>query len=98
MQRPFQNWETWVWSMGLLAGALIAGLAIHYLAFALLKPLARRTRTVVDDSLLKHLRSPSRCLLPLIMTGLLLPSLTIPPMVGAPLRHMLSPIRVSKTA
>lgn len=73
-----------------MAAAVIAGLAIHYLAFALMKHFARRTRTVVDDSVLKNLRRPSQFLLPLIMTSLFLPSLTTPPTVGAPLRHIFS--------
>ena len=31
MKELFQNWEAIVWSLGLLAGALILGLLLHYL-------------------------------------------------------------------
>lgn len=66
-------------SIAVLAGAAIAGLVIYYLAFLALRPLARRTRTDVDDLLLKYLRRPARSLLPLIMIGLFLASVTAPP-------------------
>ena len=55
-----------VWAAALLAGAVLAGLLLHRVGFALLPRLLRRTPVGLDDALIGRLRRPSRVLFPLL--------------------------------
>ena len=90
MKGLFQNWETIVWSLGLLAGALIVGLIVHYLLLVVTEGVARRTQTTIDDSFIKNFRRPSQVLIPLLVVSLLLPALIVSPKTLAVLRHLVS--------
>ena len=90
MKGLFQNWETIVWSLGLLAGALIVGLIVHYLLLVVTEGVARRTQTTVDDSFIKNFRRPSQLLIPLLLAILVLPALSDSPKTMDVLRHLLS--------
>lgn len=74
-----QKVETLVWPLGMLVAAVLAALVLHYLLFRMLDRLARGTQTIVDDSLVKHLRRPSRFIIPILAVTFLLPFLTVPP-------------------
>ena len=90
MKELFQNWEAIVWSLGLLAGTLILGLLLHYLLVVATERVARRTQTIVDDSIVKNFREPSRVLIPLLVVSLILPASTVSPKGLAVLKHLLS--------
>jgi small-conductance mechanosensitive channel len=84
-----QNWETWAWAAAGLAGAILLALVIHYLFFLLIKRFARRTVSVIDDSLVRHSERPTRWIFPLIAILLAVPLLPIRPQILAPLQHAL---------
>lgn len=58
-------WPAPVVALLLVAGALLAGLCLHWLAFRLLPRLLRWTPAGLDETLLRRLRRPSRVLFPL---------------------------------
>ncbi len=84
-----ERWRPWLWAAGGLAGAVLLSLLVHYLLFLLIKRLARKTSTVVDDSLLRHGQRPTRWIFPLIAILLAVPLLPIRPEILSPLQHVL---------
>ncbi|HEY1799831.1 MAG TPA: mechanosensitive ion channel domain-containing protein [Terriglobales bacterium] len=84
-----QNWKTWVWATAGLAGAILLALIVHYLFFLLIKRFARRTSSVIDDSLVRHSEQPTRWIFPLIAILLALPLLPVRHEILAPLQHAL---------
>jgi hypothetical protein len=62
----------------MLVGAVLAALGIHPLLFTTLDRVTRRTRSVIDNSLVRHSRGPARLLLPLVAVFLSLPATPLP--------------------
>ncbi len=60
-------------ALAVLAGAVVAGLVIQWLAFRLVRRLARRTATRLDDAVVRHGRWPLRWLAPVLLVELVLP-------------------------
>jgi len=54
------NWQTWVLFLGASLFAILVALACHYVLVKVLSRLAKRSRSPVDELLIKHLRSPVR--------------------------------------
>jgi small-conductance mechanosensitive channel len=52
--------ETLLWAIGILAGAIIIGLALHYVLFQAVMRLTKHTSVTLYNALLKHSRRPSR--------------------------------------
>jgi len=69
MQEVLQNWKALTWLLGL---AVLAGLIGHYLTFKILRNLTKRTKSIVDDSLVKHCYRPLHWTLILFVTRLIL--------------------------
>jgi small-conductance mechanosensitive channel len=90
MKTYLQSLDTIVWSLGLLAGAVVVGLIVHYILFATMERVARRTQTIVDDSSIKNFRRPLQLLIPLLAISLILPTLSMPPTILVVLKHLLS--------
>ena len=76
-----QDLEKLVWPLGALAAALLVAILVHYLLFRTLDRLARGTKTILDDSLVRHFRRPTRLIIPLLAVYFLLPLVTLPPRV-----------------
>jgi small-conductance mechanosensitive channel len=87
MSGMLQQWGAIIWSLALVAGAIILGLVIHYLMFLGIERVARGSRTVIDDSFVKNCRRPLRLLIPLLVVSFILPLFTSAPMILAILRH-----------
>ena len=68
-----EHWKTWLWAAAGLSGAVLVALLVHYLFFLLLKRLARRTESVIDDSLLRYGEGPTRWIFPLLAIELAMP-------------------------
>lgn len=82
-----EHWRTWVWIAAGLSGAILLALLAHYLLFLLAKRFARRTTSVIDDSLLRHSERPARWIFPLLAVLLVLPLLPLRPQIVGPLQH-----------
>lgn len=77
-------------SIAFILGALSAGLLVHFVAFALLRKVARRTPGGWDDAIVHALAGPSRLLLPLFAVRIVVAALEAPPRTAAFLAHVLS--------
>jgi small-conductance mechanosensitive channel len=75
----FQDWGWFVAVAGTIGGALLLGLGIHYLIFKVGGRLAQKTQRILGNSLLKHCRSPSKVILPILVAYHLLPLVDVPP-------------------
>ncbi len=80
------NWQAWLWSVGLLAGAVLLAVIGHYLFYSAAARLARRTASSIDDSLVRNSRRPLGVTLPLLAVFLTLPLSPVAGVVG-PTRH-----------
>lgn len=74
MNTFFQQWEGLAW----VAGAAVLGIVAHFVLFKVAGVLARRTRSVLGDSLVKHCSGPMRLILPVLFCNFLLPLVTLP--------------------
>lgn len=70
--------EPFMYSVGTLAGAVIAGLIVHNIVFRIMSRIARRTQSVFDDSMVKHLARPARMMAPLVLVYLALQFVSLP--------------------
>lgn len=90
MPEIIQNWEISAKLISYLGTAIFLGLVIHYLLFLVLENLAGRTKTILDDSLVKYSRGPSRLIILLILVSFILPLLNMPPTTFDLLKHIVS--------
>ena len=74
MNELWANWQGVVY----LIGAIILGFVAYYALFKLAESFAKRTQTILDDSLLRHCRGPSRLIIPILLLHFLFPIITIP--------------------
>lgn len=74
----FQNWQSVLISSGSIVAAILIGLLVHYILFALGQRLALRKRHTVVVSFVKWARRPVRFILPLIAVSIVLPLLPVP--------------------
>jgi small-conductance mechanosensitive channel len=94
MNTYFRHWEGLAW----LIGAVVSGLVAHYLFFKIARVLARRTQSVLGDSMVKHCRGPMRLILPLLFCNVLLPLVKLPPETSLFLEQMLSLLLIGALA
>jgi len=83
-----RNWQDLLWSLGILTAGVLVALLARFVGFALLQRITRRRGTVLGQSLVKHGRRPSRWILPLIATLLILPELQLPEDLKTALEHI----------
>jgi len=81
MEQLLQDIESYLWSFGFIAVAIIIGLFVHFIVFQALRRIAQRREQALEKSLLKHLRAPLRLLMPIIAIRISVPahSLNLPP-------------------
>jgi small-conductance mechanosensitive channel len=79
----------WLVFGGALLVAVLLGLVGHYVLFRVAERIARKPRTTVQASLLRHSRSPARVILSLIAILLVLPLVPVEPDYGEAIRHVI---------
>jgi small-conductance mechanosensitive channel len=85
-----QDWVLWLQVAGILVGALLLALLLHWMVFLILSRLARRSASKIDDSLLRHARTPSRALFCVMAVLLVLPVLGLTANAQEALQRLLS--------
>ncbi len=83
-----QDWQDWLVSIAVLVLVALAAILVHRLLFAAADRAARRTTSVIDESLVEHLRHPARVLAPLVALIVVLPLVPLPLDVREPLQHL----------
>jgi small-conductance mechanosensitive channel len=94
MNAFIQHWEALIW----LAGAIVSGLVAYYILFVVAKALAGRTKSVIDDSMVKHCRGPMRLIIPVLFCNFLLPLVTLSPETLLLIKQTLSIILIAAVA
>jgi small-conductance mechanosensitive channel len=77
----------WLWSAAILATAVLAALVVHRLVDSAATRLSRRTRSILDGSLVKHSRGPARLLMVLAALFLALPVTPLPAAIAGRIQH-----------
>lgn len=83
-----QNWHNLLWSAIVLAIAIIVALCVHFSVFWVLRRLARRKGALLDQSLVRRGRKPSRWIFPLLAVLIVLPGLSLPSKLMSALEHL----------
>ena len=87
-----QDWVLWLHVAGILVGALLLALLVHWMTFVVLSRLARGSASKVDDSLLRHAGTPSKALFCVMAVLLVLPILGLAASAQEALQRLLSVI------
>jgi small-conductance mechanosensitive channel len=90
MIHPITNWKEWATSGAILLGALIVARIAHKILFSAGQRLARRSGSVIDNSLVRHGRNPAKWILPLLTVFLALPATSLPPGPLGIVRHIIA--------
>jgi small-conductance mechanosensitive channel len=88
VQYIVQNWHDLLMSVIVLAAAILVALGCHFIFFRLLRRNARRTGSVLGQSLLKYGRGPARWIFPILAVMTVAPSLAFPPVATLALEHL----------
>lgn len=92
------EWETWLWGLAILAAAVLAGLAVHRIFFAVFSRVAKRTSSDLDNSFVRYSRKPAALLLPLIGVILVVPLLHLSPQFRDAVNHILGLLIIASIA
>jgi small-conductance mechanosensitive channel len=84
-----EHWKAWLWAGAGIAAAILVALLVHYLLFLVLKRLARKTSSIIDDSLTRHSERPTRWIFPLLAVLLALPLLPLRAKIVGHFQHAL---------
>ncbi|MGH9412836.1 MAG: mechanosensitive ion channel family protein [Terriglobales bacterium] len=87
-------WHVWLRAIIVLGAALVAGVVAHAIIFAILARLAAKPGRVLEASLNRHARNPSKWLLPVVAMLLALPAAPLPTLVHNGLEHAFSLILI----
>jgi len=82
------QWRELAWAIGIMAGAIAAGLLARILVLWLLKRLAHRKGAILGQSLVRHSKGPSHWIFPLLAVLIVLPGLPLPEQLMSALEHI----------
>jgi len=89
MHHLLAHWQSWVYSIAILAGSILLALAARWTLFALLDRLGKEAPSLLKDSLIHHSRRLARWIFPLLAVVIALPEARLPGWVMQPLQHIL---------
>lgn len=73
------DWRMWLEAGGFLIAAVVLALIAHFIIVRILMRVTARTEGLLDDSVLKRWRGPTRLLLPAMAVQLVTPLVDLPP-------------------
>ena len=82
MERIAASLPAWLWSLAIAAAAVAAALAMHWLLMKIACRAASRTRTQIDDIMLRRLHQPARWLMVALALSPFQPALDLGPVGG----------------
>ena len=98
MELILKNWHTWMWSVSVLAAAILVALVVHTVLFFVLTRLARRKGDIFINSLVGHGQRPSRWILPLLTLMAALPAARLSESVLTPIERAVGLGLIAATA
>jgi len=84
----FTDWQSWLWSIGILGGSILLAFFFRVILFAGLRRLALHDSSLLKDSVIRHSEHLSRWILPLLAVVIALPAAPLPERVMRPLQHL----------
>jgi small-conductance mechanosensitive channel len=78
MESILNNWRTWAWPAGTIAGAICAGLVAHWILFRALKRVTERKPSILLASFIRRAARPSLLFLPFFALVAILPAAHLP--------------------
>ena len=82
-----EHWPALLFAAAILVGVVLVALVGHYVVFVLAKRVARRTGSIIQDSLVRQGERPTRWIFPLLALVLVLPMLPFRSDVLRALQH-----------
>lgn len=82
-------WQAWLWAAGTLAGAVVLALIGHAIVFAVLRRTTKRSKDAIGSLLVRYGRRPTRVVLPLLATALVLPVMPLTPDLVTLIRQLI---------
>lgn len=98
MQFVLANWQSWVWSAGILGGSVMLALVVRALLFALLNRLGRETPSLLKDSVIHHSQRLARWIFPLLAIVIALPYAPLPTGLMQPMQHFVGLALIASVA
>lgn len=89
MAKIMISWGSLAWSIGTLVAAILAGLIVHRIFFAVSSRIVDKTESKIDNSFIEHSRRPAALLLPLIGVIIVMPLLHLPVQLHNSINHIL---------
>ena len=83
------HWQTWLWSAGLLVGAILVGIVAHRLIFSLARRITRRSPHSLLASVVRYGENPALFIVVLLLLAGVLPALPLPKTVSSIAEHIL---------
>jgi len=92
------NWHSWAWSAATIV--ITAGLAliVHAVLYSVVRKLAGKSSSIVDDSAVRHSAAPVRLIFPVLAIFAVLPGLPLPERVIGFTRHLLLLVLIAGAA
>jgi len=91
-------WRDVTISVGLVLAAVVFGMLIHSIAYAILGRLVRRAATPWAERIVHYSRKPNRFIFPLVVINLVVPSLQIPDRALSILSHITTLLFIASIA
>jgi small-conductance mechanosensitive channel len=88
----------WLWSGGIVVVAALLALLAHRILFGLAERITIRTRSKIDNALVRYGRRPARLALPLLAVFAALPTTPLPDRILGPLEHAVGLGLIAATA
>jgi small-conductance mechanosensitive channel len=85
-----KSWQSWLWTGGIIGGAIILALIFHSILVSLAQKFANRTSSVFDDSIVRHGKKPAKLIFPLVGLLFALPMLHLSVSAEEITRHLLA--------
>jgi small-conductance mechanosensitive channel len=84
------TWPRWLWSVALLAGAILIALVIHRVAFAIFDRISGRTAVGWDAALVRRARGPARLAMVLFAVLFVLPQADLDAAASDLIQHVIA--------
>jgi small-conductance mechanosensitive channel len=78
MEAYIARWLDYLVTGGIIAGGVLAGIIVHVVCIRIMKFVLARTKTVMDDFIVKHLRVPLRFIFPLFFVSIAVQFVDVP--------------------
>ncbi len=92
------TWRDVAISVGLVLAAVVVGIVVHAITYAILGKVAPKARTPWAERAIRYSRKPNRLIFPLLVISIVVPSLQLPPRAVGIIGHLTSLLFIAAIA